>query len=239
MKKILIFVISYKSSSRILKVFKKIKQIKNNKFKLKILISDNNSPDDTGACIKKIQNKNKVFVNINKNNLGYGGNIKFCLNFAKKNKFNLALMAHADDQYDPRNLNKMIKKIYDNENCAAVTGSRMMDKKDSSKGNMPMYKFIGNIVLTKIFNILMRTDFTDAHSGLWLYDLKKIDSNQLKKITNSYNFDSQLRISFINKKYLISEVPIKPKYADEPEKIHIIYAVKFVFDLLVNFIKKK
>ena len=55
MKKILIFVICYRTSSRVLKVFKKIKSIKNKKFKLRILISDNNSPDDTITYIKKIQ----------------------------------------------------------------------------------------------------------------------------------------------------------------------------------------
>ena len=103
--------ICYKSSSRLLNVFKKIKSIKNKKFKLRILISDNNSPDDTITYIKKIQNKNKIFVNFNKKNLGFGGNVKFCLKFAIKNKFDFALMVHGDDQYDPRNLNKLLKKF--------------------------------------------------------------------------------------------------------------------------------
>ena len=238
MKKILIFVICYRTSSRVLKVFKKIKSIKNKKFKLRILISDNNSPDDTITYIKKIQNTNKIFVNFNKKNLGFGGNIKFCLKFAIKKKFDFALMAHGDDQYDPRNLNRLLKKFSSSYNCAAVTGSRMLIKKNALKGVMPIHKFIGNIVLTKIFNILMKTNVTDAHSGLWLYNLKKIKKIQLNKITDGYNFDSQLRLSLINIKYSIPEIPIKTKYADEPNKMHVIYAIRFLLDLLISFTRK-
>ncbi len=239
MKKILIFVTSYKTSSRLFTVIKKIKSIKNNKFRLKILISDNSSPDDTVSYIKKIQKKEKVIVNINKKNLGFGGNVKFCLKFAIKNKFDYALMVHGDDQYDPRNLNKMIKKFFNTYNCAAVTGSRMLIKKNALMGTMPIHKFIGNIVLTKIFNFLMNTNFTDAHSGLWFYNIEKIKKIQLNKITNGYNFDSQLRLSLINRKYSISEIAIKTKYADEPSKIHLTYAIKFFLDLLVNSINKR
>ena len=49
------------------------------------LISDDASKDETVVFIKKIQGK-KIFKNINKKNLGYGGNIKKCLNFAKKKR---------------------------------------------------------------------------------------------------------------------------------------------------------
>ena len=147
-------------------------------------------------------------------------------------------MAHGDDQYDPRNLNRLLKKISNSFNCAAVTGSRMLIKKNALKGNMPIHKFIGNIVLTKIFNFLMKTNFTDAHSGLWLYNLKKIKKIQLNKITDGYNFDSQLRLSLVNKKYSMPEIPIKTKYADEPNKIHVIYAIRFLLDLLISFTRK-
>ena len=42
----------------------------------------------------------------------------------------------------------------------------MLDKKKAIKGGVPLYKFIGNIVLTKIFNFICKTNFTDAHTGL-------------------------------------------------------------------------
>ena len=35
------------------------------------------------------------------------------------------------------------------------------------KGKMPVYKFVGNIFLTWIFNTLNGTSFTDCHTGYW------------------------------------------------------------------------
>lgn len=82
-KKILIFIISYKASYRVLHVYQKIpfKNLKN--FFVRVLFSDDFSNDDTINYIKKIKNNN-VYINENKNNLGYGAHIKKCLNFAIK-----------------------------------------------------------------------------------------------------------------------------------------------------------
>ena len=50
--------------------------------------------------------------------------------------------------------NKIYKSIKDNKKCTikkiykgkdAVQGSRMINKFDALKGNMPIYKFVGNI----------------------------------------------------------------------------------------------
>ena len=102
--KILIFVITYKASFRVLKVIKRIpfKYFKSKRFK--ILISDDNSRDNTIDFIKKIKKKykSKVVVNFNKFNMGYGRHIKQCINYAYKNKYSYAVMIHGDNQYDPK-----------------------------------------------------------------------------------------------------------------------------------------
>ena len=71
---------------------------------------------------------------------------------------------------------------------------------------MPIYKFLGNIVLTKIFNLLYGTNFSDCHTGLWLYDINKIKKYiDFNKISNGYNFDNQLRIEIIKKQILLKK----------------------------------
>ena len=69
----------------------------------------------------------------------------------------------------------MLKVILKESNVAAVSGSRMVKKINAIKGKMPLYKFIGNIILSKFFNLLYGTSFTDCHTGYWTYNLKKID----------------------------------------------------------------
>ena len=161
-KKLLIFIISYKASFRVFNVVKKIPFKKLNIYKTKLLISDDASRDDTIYYAKKTKNKNFIIIE-NKKNLGYGGNIKKCLNFSIKKKFDYAVMIHGDGQYDPKYIPNLIKKIEDEKNTGAITGSRTLGGfKNLKKGNMPIYKMIGNIILTYIFNFFMNRKFTDA-----------------------------------------------------------------------------
>ena len=55
-KKRLVFIVTYKSSKKIKKIFDKISKIKDFKF-YDIYISDDNSPDDTVNYLKKIKKK--------------------------------------------------------------------------------------------------------------------------------------------------------------------------------------
>jgi len=237
-KKILIFIVTYHASFRILTVLNKIKKINKKKDDFKILISDDSSKDDTIDYIKKIKFPKKTKIILNKKNIGYGANIKKCLNYALKNNFDYAIMIHGDDQYDAKYIPNMIKKLKE-PNVHAVTGSRMLNKSAAINGGMPIYKFIGNIVLTKIFNILYKTNFTDCHTGLWGYNLKIFKSIKLNKRDDGFNFDNSTRISLVNRNLNIKEISIKTYYRTEVRRWHIIYAYNFLRYIMSDFIKGK
>ena len=187
-KKRLVFIVTYKSSKKIKDIFDKISKIKS--FKLyDIYISDDNSPDDTVNYLKKIK-KTNVKISLNKKNLGYGGNIKKCLSYAIKNKYEKAVMIHGDDQYHVKYVPELLDSLNDKK-FSAVTGSRMKIKKNALKGKMPIYKFFGNIFLTFLFNFMFKTDFTDCHTGLWAYRIESVKKLNFNKLDNGYNFDSQ------------------------------------------------
>ena len=234
-KKILIFIISYQASHRLKKVFDSIKIKKLKNYKIKILISDDNSRDDTLENAKEIykQNKSIVILKSNKKRQNYGGNIKLCINYAIKNNFDYAVMVHGDGQYHPKYILPIIKKLEQNDS-AAVCGSRMILKRNALRGNMPLYKFVGNIVLTKLFNMVYSTKFTDCHSGYWIYNLKHIKKNTLLSLPNTFNFDNQMRINLIKKKLEIKEIPIKTIYGSERSSMHVIYALKFFFETILK-----
>jgi len=236
-KSILIFIITHFASHRLEKVYNRIplRKILAKDFKFKVLISDDESKDDTVAIAKKIAQRDRnIKLNFNKKNLGYGGNIKFCLKYAIKNNYDYAVMIHGDNQYDPKYINNMIDMILFNKKTAAVYGSRMFYKKNAIKGGMPIYKFIGNIILTKIFNFFFNTRFTDCHSGFWFYNLSFIKKINLRKIEDNFNFDNQLRINLIKKKFNILEIPIQTYYGTEKSSMHLLYAIRFLFDILKN-----
>ena len=234
-KKILIFIITYKATFRAFDVYHLIPFKKLKKYSISVLISDDFSNDETVSYIKLLKKKNKkIKINFNKKNLGYGGNIKICLNHALKYNFDYAVMLHGDGQYHPKYIPKMIKKInYKNNNyISAVTGSRMLIKKNAINGKMPFYKFIGNMLLTKLTNILTKSKFTDCHSGFWIYSLKIFEKINLKKITNGFNFDQQIRLQCLKKKLNIEEIPIKTIYGNERSSFHFIYAIRYFFEII-------
>lgn len=226
--KILVFVVTYNSSFRLGLILKKLKTLRR-KIKFDILISDDCSTDNTKYYFPK--NKSGYILKINKRNLGYGGNVKKCLNFAIKKGYSHSLMVHGDNQYDCRYLEKFYKHMILN-NADAVTGSRMKNLNNALIGKMPLYKILGNLILTKIFNLIFKTNFTDAHSGFWLYNLSALKKINLKKIDNNFNFDNQLRIKLIKAKKKILEFPIKTYYRNEKSSLHVIYAIKFIIDIL-------
>lgn len=228
-KKLLIFIVTYNSSFRLKLILKKIQKIK--KINYEILISDDCSTDDTSVYIPK-KNK-KVYVNINKRNLGYGGNVKKCLNFAIKKKFDYAVMIHGDNQYDANYIPKLYKTL-SKYNLDAVTGSRMKNFKSALNGKMPLYKFIGNYILTKIFNLYFNTHFSDAHTGLWMYKLETFKKVKFNSLDSKFNFDNQLRIQFIKLNKKILEIPIRTYYRNEKSSFHFIYSIKYLIDIFFN-----
>ena len=232
-KKILIFIITYYASFRLKNLFDLIPFKKFKNYKIKVLISDDYSEDDTWKSAKKIREANKslVFIKKNKKRLNYGGNIKSCLNFAIKNKFDYAIMLHGDGQYHPRYIFPLIKKL-EKSDCASVCGSRMIYKKNAIKGKMPFYKFVGNIFLTCFFNFIYSKKFSDCHSGYWIYNFKYINNKFFKSLTNNFNFDNQLRIFLVKKNLLINEIPIRTIYGTERSSVHLIYAIKFFFETI-------
>ncbi len=235
--KVLIFVITYKASFRVLNIIKKIPlNYLNKNTNYNILISDDNSEDDTIDFIYQVKKnlKSKIILNINKKNLGYGGNIKKCIKYAFKNKYDYAVMIHGDDQYHPKYLEKMLDILTSSKNFSAVSGSRMMKKKNALTGGMPIYKFIGNIFLTKLFNFIYSKNFSDCHTGYWAYNLKKINKKIFLNSDNKFCFDIDLRIKLVKKKLEISEIPIKTFYGNERSSMHFIYAFRFFYKVILN-----
>ena len=237
-KKILIFIVTYQSSFRVSNIIKKIKKLNLKKDLYKILISDDCSTDDTVNYIKKVKPSKNIKIILNKKRLHYGGNIKQCLNYAIKKKFNYAIMIHGDDQYDVKYIPIITSNLKKENEIDIVTGSRMLKKKNAIKGGMPMYKFFGNIVLSKIFNFLCKTNFTDAHTGLWGYNLKVFKTIKLKLIDSEINFDSHLRMMAVNNKIKIMEIPINTFYRSERSSWHFIYSSIFIKHLIINIFKK-
>jgi len=183
-----------------------------------IFIFDDFSTDDTYNIAQRLQNEgqwcNKINAFKNPMNLGYGGNQKVGFRYAINRGLDYVVLLHGDAQYAPEHLPDLIyPAIKYGHNV--VFGSRMIKRTNAIAGGMPLYKWIGNRILTKFENIILGLRLSEYHTGYRLYSTKILDKIPFEENTNYFHFDTQIIIQCRALNAKIHEVPIKTFYGDE------------------------
>lgn len=225
--KTLIFIIAYEAESTIEKVLRRIPEaILNNENE--ILIIDDGSKDDTFNKGLRFDNKNiKLTVLKNPKNLGYGGNQKLGYEYAIRNGFDAVAMVHGDGQYAPEKLPELLAPIESGE-ADVVFGSRMLDKKAALSGGMPLYKWIGNQILTKYQNLLLKSNLAEFHTGYRVYSTKTLKKIPFAKNSDVFHFDTEIIIQVLFAGDRIKEIQIPTYYGEEVCRVN---GFKYAWDV--------
>lgn len=242
MKKLLIYVVTYNHESFIEKTLSRIDESLFDNYETEILINDDSSKDDTLRIlmnIKKNFNKKVQFTILsNPKNLGYGGNQKIGYFYAIKHNFDCVVLLHGDGQYKPEIMGDLLE-ILEKENAKAVFGSRMISKFGALKGGMPIYKFIGNKILTYLQNKILKSNLSEFHSGYRVYDVLALKKIPFYLNSNDFSFDTEIIIQFLILKLKISEVPIPTYYGKEISYVNgLYYAYRIIIESLKSNIQK-
>ena len=239
--KLLIYIIAFNHEEFIVNVLKRIPLNLSKKYEVEILINDDSSADNTFDLsyryTKNAPGNFKFTILYNPTNQGYGGNQKIGYHYAIKHNFDFVALLHGDGQYAPEYLEKLIDPLSQN-NIDAVFGSRMITKGAALKGGMPLYKFIGNKVITFFQNFLLSTNFSEFHSGYRAYRVSALKKIPFYLNSNYYPFDTEIIIQFIISKLKIVEIPIPTYYGLEWHANHIIYAIQVCLVTLKAKIQK-
>ncbi len=183
-----------------------------------IAVFDDASKDETymlSVGYKATKKLEKLNIFLNEKNLGYGGNQKKGFNYFIEKNFDVVVLLHGDGQYAPEVLCDMYSPIIDDK-ADVVLGSRMMKKYGGAlKGGMPLYKFIGNKILTNYQNHKLKMNLTEFHSGYRAYSIKGLKKLNLKNCTDDFHFDTQIIIKAHHNNLRILEIPIPTYYGDE------------------------
>lgn len=242
MKKLLIYVVTYNHESFIEKTLSRIDESLFDNYETEILINDDSSKDDTLRIlmnIKKNFNKKVQFTILsNPKNLGYGGNQKIGYFYAIKHNFDCVVLLHGDGQYKPEIMGDLLE-ILEKENAKAVFGSRMISKFGALKGGMPIYKFIGNKILTYLQNKILKSNLSEFHSGYRVYAVPALKKIPFYLNSNDFSFDTEIIIQFLILKLKISEVPIPTYYGKEISYVNgLYYAYRIIIESLKSNIQK-
>ena len=229
--KLLIFIVAYNAEKTIESVLTRIPNLLHSHYDLEVLIIDDSSTDDTFqksiAAKEKLNFGYPITILRNPVNQGYGGNQKIGYHYAIINKFDYVALIHGDGQYAPEALPELML-AFSSADSGAVFGSRMMMAGNALKGGMPIYKYIGNKVLTSFENFLLGTSYSEFHSGYRIYAVSALEQVPFDLNTNDFHFDTEIIIQFVARRLKIIERPIPTYYGDEICRVN---GIKYAFDV--------
>ncbi len=214
-KRIGILVVAYNAASTLAKVLDRIPAEIRSDIE-EVIVSDDHSQDSTYLVGLGYQQVSDLPITLIRQptNLGYGGNQKAGYDLAIEHGLDVVVMLHGDGQYAPESLPDIVAPLLNGE-ADAVFGSRTMIKGAARKGGMPVYKYVGNRILSRFENAALGTDLSEFHSGYRAYSVSALKQIPFKQNTDGFNFDTQIIIQLHDAGMRIAEVPIPTYYGDE------------------------
>jgi glycosyltransferase involved in cell wall biosynthesis len=234
-KRIAIFIVTYNAASTLASVLDRIAEQVWEKVE-EVFVFDDSSQDDTylvGLDYKALHGKSKLNVFRNEKNQGYGGNQIRGYQYAIKQGYDIVVLLHGDGQYAPEVLPELLAPLERGE-ADAVFGSRMMTPGGALAGGMPLYKYVGNRVLTVFENALLGMGLSEFHSGYRLYSCDALRQLPFERNTHDFHFDTQIIVQFKAAGLRIVEVPIPTYYGDE---ICYVNGMKYARDVVRSVVE--
>ena len=237
--RVLIFIVAYNAEKTIANVVSRIPAALLNTYEVDVLIIDDASGDSTFAKSHSVsKDKNipfRITALFNPQNQGYGGNQQLGYRYAIDHGFDFVALIHGDGQYAPECLPDLLEPLRNGE-AEVVFGSRMMGPASPLKGGMPLYKFVGNKILTWIENKLLRTNLSEFHSGYRIYSTRALAAVPFERNSGGFHFDTEIIIQMVIAGVGIKELPIPTYYGDE---ICYVNGLKYAADVVLSAMKAR
>ena len=182
-----------------------------------VLVGDDHSQDSTHLVAvgyqQTVADLNLV-VERHERNLGYGGNQKWGYQWAIDHGLDVVVLLHGDGQYAPEMLPDMVAPLLRGE-ADAVFGSRMLERGAARRGGMPLYKYVGNRILTRVENLAAGAQLSEWHSGYRAYSVAALAEIPFERNSDGFDFDTEVILQLLEAGRRIVEIPIPTYYGDE------------------------
>jgi len=200
-----------------------------------VLVCDDASQDATHLVALGYQTTTDLPLTVirHQKNLGYGGNQKEGYRWAIEHGLDVVVLLHGDGQYQPEVIETLVEPLVAGEHDA-VFGSRMMIKGGARSGGMPMYKWVGNKILTRIENAAAGMQLTEWHSGYRAYRVDALREIDFESNADGFDFDTEIILQLHEAGKSIHEVPIPTYYGDEICRVN---GLKYAKDVITHVVK--
>jgi len=191
------------------------------------LLVDDASRDNTASIARSLG----IRVLEHAQNRGYGGNQKTCYREALERGADIVIMLHPDYQYDPRLVPMMILPLQLGI-LDVVLGSRVRTRRECLASGMPLYKYLGNRMLSLIENVFLGQNMGEFHSGFRAYRRQVLETLPFERFSDDFVFDSQFLVSAVDAGFRLGEIPVPVRYMPEASSINFKRSVRYGFGTL-------
>ncbi|MCW2544619.1 MAG: hypothetical protein JWM40_2171 [Frankiales bacterium] len=182
-----------------------------------VWVSDDFSVDETHTLAQEWSLRNShhpLTVVRQEANLGYGGNQKAGYRWAIQEGLDAVVLLHGDGQYAPEIVGDIVEPVTTGA-ADVVLGSRMMVPGHARKGGMPLYKVVGNRILTRTQNRVTGADLSEWHSGYRAYRVSALAAVPFEAASDGFSFDTEILLQLMSHQARVVEIPIPTYYGDE------------------------
>ncbi|MCU1295595.1 MAG: glycosyltransferase [Bryobacterales bacterium] len=238
-RRVLVFIVAYNAEKTIESVLRRIPASLLEKYAVDVLVIDDASRDATFEISHQLAAVEdlpfKIVTLINPVNQGYGGNQKIGYHYALQQGYDFVALLHGDGQYAPECLPALLEPLRTGQ-ADAVFGSRMLRKSEALRGGMPLYKYVGNKILTRLENWLLKSNLSEFHSGYRIYSTRGLAAIPFDRNTNDFHFDTEIIIQLLVAGLKITELPIPTYYGDE---ICHVNGLRYAFNVAKSVLQSR
>ena len=238
MKKIVVVIPAYQAAETLPCVLSRIPKTTYDTLERILIVEDGGADVACSTSSELLKCYPKIDVLFHEHNKGYGAAQKTGYKRALEIGADVVALLHADGQYAPEILQDLYEPLVKDE-ADMVLGSRMKNYRSALKGGMPLYKFVANICLTTLENLVYGMHLSEYHSGYMLYNRKALETIPFEKLSDRFHFDGEMLMVGGLKKLRIKDLPIPTHYGDEKSHLKPIQYGFEVLGIILKYIMGK
>jgi dolichol-phosphate mannosyltransferase len=206
-----------------------------------IIIIDDGSSDETHATIKRFLKQEPhtdLLLLRHETNRGKGAAVRTGMAAAHGD---ILIIQDADLEYDPEDINDVVKPILQNE-TRIVYGSRVIREKELGRsgffglitGKHPhsyVLAYLGGVMITKWTNLLTGSKLTDEPTCYKCFHRSVLEGIRIE--CDDFSWEPEITVKLLKRGYEIREVPISyhPRKNSEGKKINWVHGVKALWTI--------
>jgi len=190
---------------------------------LQLIFVDNASTD---SSLRILQSFPDVDIIRHDRNEGYGSSLVDGMLHGKNDKI---IIIDADCEYPPEAIPAIVTALEEHD---VIYTSRFWGRASPDDANMPYLKYIGNKIISSLYNRLFKQNVTDLYTGCKGFRRRCIEGIDFQRMGFEHVLELSCRLS--QRGYQILDIPVdfEPRHTGSSKMNHVSESAKFIYLLL-------